>query len=368
VIHFVVPRDSEFGIQDYLQVHGLALAPRMAVHHYEDLPARSSLPAGVYVFSGLDQLLPTGRRFAIGLADQLGAAGVPVLNHPGRTLRRYDLLEELFRRGLNRHRAVRAGADLSDLRYPVFLREENHHTGALTPLLATPKMLRAELGRALVRGLPTDDLLVMEFCETADPSGTYRKYAAFIVGTEVIPRSLAQGRKWALKHSGSVFTRETADEERSYVEGNPHEAKLRGIFETARVEYGRIDYALRDGEIETWEINLNPTIGRGSRSHTVLSPEVRAYRAVARDHFYRRFQAAFEGIDPPGGSASIPISFRPAALEGLDPMARPAEPPRRLESVKWFLRPFRPVLDPIVRAMLPLLARVTSRRPPSQDP
>jgi len=368
VIHFVVPRDSDFGIRDYLALHGLGLAPRLTVHHYEDLPARASLPGGVYVLSALDQLLPAGLRFARAMADQLVAAGVRVLNHPALALRRYDLLDELFRRGLNRHRALRATDDLAGLRYPVFLREESHHTGALTPLLHTPELLRTELGRAVVRGLPLDDLLVVEFCDTADPAGAYRKYAAFIVGSEILPRSMALGGNWALKHSGSAFTEATAHEERAYLLGHTHDAELRAIFEASRIEYGRIDYALLEGRIETWEINLNPTIGRGSRSTTVIPPEMRALRAVGRDHFYRRFQAAFEALDRSEGPASVAVSYDAAILGSLEPMARRPGAPRRLESVKRVLRPFRPILDPLVNAVLPWLGRVTTRRPPPREP
>ncbi len=363
MIHFVVPRDTEFGIRDYLGLWGQGLASRMTVLHYDDLPFRTSLPGGVYVFSALDQLLPAGRRLAGEAADQLIRAGARILNHPTRTLRRFGLLEELFRQGLNRHRAARATGDHSGLRYPVFLREEHHHTGALSPLLRTPEALRAELGRALVRGLRLEDLLVMEFCDTADQDGSYRKYAAFMVGSEVIPRALEHGSRWALKHSGSDFTRPNLDEERAYVLDNPHETQLRGIFHAAHVEYGRIDYAIQDGRVETWEINLNPTIGRGTRpSSGVLSPEMSEYRTRAREHFYRRFQAAFEALDLPAGASSIPISYPAASLEGLGQMSRPVGAPRRFESIKRLLRPFRRILDPVVRAMLPLLGRASSRR------
>jgi hypothetical protein len=49
-------------------------------------------------------------------------------------------------------------------------------------------------------------------------------------------------------------------EEREYVEGNPHEAALREICRMARVEYGKIDYAMLDGTPQVWEIATNPSI------------------------------------------------------------------------------------------------------------
>ena len=40
-------------------------------------------------------------------------------------------------------------------------------------------------------------------------------------------------------------------EELRYLRENPHEAELREIFSLARVEYGRIDYGVVDGRIQT---------------------------------------------------------------------------------------------------------------------
>ncbi len=365
MIHFVVPRDTAFGIEDYLALWGAGLAGRMEVLPYEDLPNRTSLPAGAYILSALDQLEPEGRRLLGEVYEQLTGAGqgVRVLNHPEKTLRRYDLLEELYRVGLNRHRAARAVGEFSGLRYPVFLREEHRHTSAATGLLNSPPELEAELGRALVRGLRLENLLVVEFYETVDSEGYYRKYAAFIVGAEIIPRSLNHGRSWALKHSGTDFTREMLDEERIYVLGNPHEDQLRRIFAAGQVEYGRIDYSVRGGVVETWEINLNPTIGRGRHSTGKIPEAMQPFREEARNRFKSRFQAALEALDPPGGSlAPIPIRYRPETLQALGRMARERHPAPRFERVKALLRPLRPILDPILRVMYPLLSKVAQRK------
>lgn len=158
-----------------------------------------------------------------------------------------------------------------------------------------------------------------EFCDTSDGDGYFREYAAFVVGSEIMPRSLSLGRSWALKHSGTEFSREMLAEENAFILANPHEAQLRRIFEMARAGYGRIDYAVKDGQVETWEINLNPTIGRGQgQSRGIIPEELQPFREEARRHFSSRFEAA--------------------------------------------LRPFRPLLDPIVRLMFPWLAKAARRR------
>ena len=107
-----------------------------------------------------------------------------------------------------------------------------------------------------------------EFCHTADEHGVYRKYAAFIVGDAIVPRHLFFRRDWQVKRN-QLTDDAFLDEERKYMETNPHERRLREIFAAAQISYGRVDYALLDGEIQVWEINTNPVIafpGREPRS------------------------------------------------------------------------------------------------------
>ena len=73
--------------------------------------------------------------------------------------------------GYNSFRAVRAGGDLDGLRYPVFLRNERSHDGAVSPLLTSAREVDEAIGRALVSGRRLRDLLVVEFCDTADARG-----------------------------------------------------------------------------------------------------------------------------------------------------------------------------------------------------
>ena len=365
MIHFLVPRDGEFTIREYLEAKGRGLAGRISILHYEELPARREWLTGTYVLSALDQLYPAGRHLVGALCDQLAEAGsgVRVLNSPRSTLLRLPLLEELARQGWNRHRAARAVDDLSQLRFPVFLREEHRHTGALTPLLETSQQLEVALGRAIVRGHRLKDLLVVEFCDCSDAEGFFRKYAAFIIGSEIIPKSLAHGRTWMLKYAESEFTPSMIQEERVYVLENPHEQELRRIFALARVEYGRIDYSLKDGIIQTWEINLNPAIGGGPRSSSRTAPipqALRALRQPAKEHFHRRFQAAFETIDVGGESRRIPIRCSPKNRR-TRVMTRDEHSSGRLPITRKILRPLRPLIDRIAGTASPILIKLARR-------
>jgi hypothetical protein len=201
------------------------------------------------------------------------------------------------------------------------------------------------------------DLLVVEFCPTADSDGRFRKYGAYIVGDRIMPRHMSVNQHWMVKHAGSEYTREIILEENAYVLENPHEAELREIFALAGVEYGRIDYAVKDGRIQVWEINLTPTIGRGDgRSTRNLPDDLRQLRAASRDVFFRAFKDAWLAIDHTVTSRA-PVPFQVddgtqrAALEKTE---------RRsvVGRLRTALQPLEGLLKPLALRLLPLMARI----------
>ncbi|MGH7649549.1 MAG: hypothetical protein ACREND_15645 [Gemmatimonadaceae bacterium] len=355
MIHFLVARGQDTGITKYLSLWGLPMVGRLRVTYYDTLTHQTEFLPGTYVFAALDQLDASALGTVRELHARLAAApGFRFLNHtdPARTLRRYDLLAALHGQGLNTFRAERATGNLRTLRYPVFVRSERAHSGALSPLLYTPRQVDAAIGRVLVQGHAIHDLLVVEFCDTADPRGDYRKYAAFIVGDRIIPRSLAYGRDWMLKFHSTEFSRALVEEERAYVLDNPHERALAQVFRVAGVQYGRADYAVRDGRLATWEINLNPTIGRGAGPSSGAAPaELEPVRRQTKEHFYREFQSAWEAVDPLGTPAR--------AVHVQWPAKTTASPRVRFfELIRPVLRPAKPLLAPIVERASPLIGRL----------
>lgn len=365
MIQFLVPKTVSFTMREYLELWGRDLSERITIRNYEDLPHWEALPSGAYILAALDHLYPAGRRALAHVCDQLAAAGPAVrfLNSPEGTHLRLPLLQELHRRGWNRFRAVPATEDPEGLRFPVFLREEHWHTGALTPLLRTTAELKSAVARMMVRGHRRGDLLVVEFCDTPSPDGSYRKYSAFCVASEVIPRALELGSHWMVKHRQSTVSAASLREERAYVLENPHEEQLRRIFRAARVDYGRIDYSLRDGQVQTWEINLNPTIGRGLRPPSGhVASELRPIRDETKKHFYRRFQAALERIDAEGPApVEIPIRLDCGTPRRTELLIRTYGPARWLTALRRTFRPIRPQLDRLVAAVSPWLVRPSRR-------
>jgi hypothetical protein len=348
MIHFLVPRDQDFAIKDYLDLFGQPLRQDLRILYYEDLIQQSAFFSGTYVLSALDQLNPSMAQLLFEIHEQLKQIeGIRFLNNPRNTLQRFELLNKLNRVGKNDFRAFRANDDLTGLKFPVFLREESQHDGAISTLLNSEREFREALGRALVQGHELKNLLIVEFCDTVDEKGFYRKYGAFIVGKRVIPRSLNYGRQWMLKHSKTEFTLPMVREELEYVLQNPHQQQLLEIFDLAQVEYGRIDYAIKDNRVQTWEINLYPTIGRGLRRRSrPLSPELDAVRDEVRRCFYERFERAWREVNLPTKSEpSIRITLSAdvvrAAMETDGPRSR------LLNVIKAVLRPAKPLIVPL---------------------
>jgi hypothetical protein len=178
------------------------------------------------------------------------------------------------------------------------VRHALEHKGAFTPLLPDAAELDAAIAGLTAAGHDRDALMIVEFLETAGPDGLYRKYSATVVGERVIAHHIMFGRDWEVK-GPSLAEPEMLAEERAYQLANPHEAALRALFRRARIEYGRVDYAVQGGTLQVWEINTNPTL---------LYPPDRYVEAQmpAKHWFVERLDAAFLALEdglsarPPG--------------------------------------------------------------------
>jgi len=315
VIFFVAPADETWTMESYLQQDGRPLSGRIRTLTYDTIAAQRKLSLGTYIFAALDRLTPTEVEVAVRCWQELSGASadIKLFNHPTRVLLRRRLLETCFSTGHNTFRVRRASQFWRRQRFPAFIRAEHEHQGSLTPVLHNRRQLIRALANTTLRGFRLRDLIIVEYCHTADSSGVFREYCASIVGDTIIPRALVLNRNWITKWEGRIINAEAAQEERDYVESNPHAGWLRQIFQLANVGYGRMDYGIKDGAPQVWEINSNPTIARRLGSPTKVTVEERSLLAPAREVSRRRFQAAWEGIDSevdPGRTISIDVSPR----------------------------------------------------------
>jgi hypothetical protein len=228
-----------------------------------------------------------------------------VLNAAREALRRYELLRSLHQSGRNDFRAHRADGPLDAVRFPVFVRLADRHTGSLTPLLHDRAALRRAMAYLWLRRMPRSSLLVMEFCETASAEGLYRKYAMFRIGDAYIPRHLLIGRHWMTKGDTREADEGTMAEETIYLRDNPHAAWVREVFEMAHIEYGRLDYGVCNGRPQAWEINFTPVLAGAAYT---ANPDKERSNAAMRE--------AFERIDPgPIEGGEVRAEFPPALEE-----------------------------------------------------
>jgi len=243
LIYYLTTEKHSYTLRAWIEHYADTLLGRVRVLPYER--CRGSFEKGTFIFGDVERLTPRMTRRASRIWKRLRAAGCRTLTHPARSLRRYDLQKALS----NDFRVFRPHEIPSDLRFPVFLRGENDHNGARTGLLADEASLRAARKR-----FPRK--LVVEFLDTRDGDGVFRKYSAVRVGDEVIARHVFFSRNWMIKEP-DLLDEHLLQEEAAYCEKNPHEAVLRRIFDLAGVEYGRIDYTMSGGRVQVWEINTN---------------------------------------------------------------------------------------------------------------
>lgn len=298
MIFFVAPSGETWELEDYLQTYGKELIGRACVTTWDQIVSRQELNLGSYVFLAIDQMSPTQKEIAAQCWEKLSRArsDITLINNASEVLLRYDLLRTCYERKRNAFRVRRAVDFFRCEKFPVFLRREHDHNASLTGLLRT----RNELARAIARGLHLGyrlrDLIVVEYCDTVDAAGMFRKYSAFVVGDRILPHTVVHTENWISKSRGRLVDAATAREELDYVQKNPHAEWLRDTFALANIRYGRIDYGLLDGEPQVWEINTNPTIIRTAAAGPIPE-EQRRLRDPVRQVFFPSLQAALEVID-----------------------------------------------------------------------
>ena len=291
MIYYLATGEHVRTLRPFLSHWARDFADRVELLPYEALMRQASPRPGTYLFSDVERLDPEQTQRLTDLWERLSEArGFRLINHPSRSMRRYELLRTLYERGSNQFDLYRLSDGRTPERFPVFVRHENDHRGSRTPLLHGPLELEEAVRELRGRMDSLEGMVAVEFCDTSDSSGVFRKYSAYFVAGRILPIHVMFSRHWMVKNSVGRRWRELR-EERACVEGNPHAVRLREIFRLARIDYGRIDYGLLGGAIQTWEINTNPTLLPNRR------PGLRRRRV--RRLFLEQFRSALTELDAP---------------------------------------------------------------------
>lgn len=266
MIYYLVTRAHAYTMGTFLESPVAdSIRDRIEIIPYEEFEIGKAR-AGVYIFSDIERLSNMKRAELAGTFRELASrpGSTRRMNDPGRAWRRFELLRNLADEGLNSFtvhhlRDVLFSLQAESIRFPVFLRRENDHGGPLSNLIDSRRGLIAEGLRIGLKHKGIGDKIVTEFCDTSDAGGVFRKYSAFRIGDVIVPRHLFFSDRWTIKEA-HLSSKAMIDEEAAYVDQNPHRHELMNIFRMASIDYGRIDYGLKDGRIQVWEINTNPML------------------------------------------------------------------------------------------------------------
>jgi len=206
--------------------------------------------ASVRVLNPPERVEATGRE---ALAERLG--GLEGL----RTPRVRTLPRDLFREG-------RAAAMLAaeGWRCPLLLRARGYHSGHHFPKVETFDRVDAA-GAAL----PGDQLLAIEWLDSASDDGLFRKYRAMLLDGAVYPLHLAISRQWKVHYFSAEMAGSEAHraEELRYLSdpegviGNRAMTALKRISEALGLDYAGVDFALgADGTVLVFEANATMRI------------------------------------------------------------------------------------------------------------
>ena len=305
MLYYVTRELHAYTIDDFLRCfrsYGVAPPAFLRPLSYETLFAVKRAPVGNYVFTDIDRLTP----YEVDAATEIARAvsTIPeaaVLNWPNRVLGRYALLRCLHEAGINSFSVWRLDEHREPIAYPVFIRREQDALGPESALLHSKEEYRAALSELQRAGKGLAGRIAVQFCQQPDAQGLYRKYGAFCFRGQIVPQHLFLSRDWNVKRSTVELSTEMIAEEERYVFDNPHADALRAIFAHARIDFGRIDYAVVNNRIEVFEINTNPTFPRMRHD--------RKERARRRHHAVEGVVAGFRSFDQPV-AASGTVRFR----------------------------------------------------------
>jgi hypothetical protein len=101
--------------------------------------------------------------------------------------------------------------------------------------------------------------IITEFIDTRDSEEIYRKYSAIVIAGKIIARDIHFSKDWLIK-GNKIDTEAYIEEQRIYIETNPHRQQLQTIADLAQIQFGRFDYGLLNNQIQVWEINTNPIL------------------------------------------------------------------------------------------------------------
>jgi hypothetical protein len=162
----------------------------------------------------------------------------------------------------------------------VFIRHESDHAVPLSGLISDQAQLDQALGSLRQRATPLRGLIVVGFCPAPYGPGLWHKWGTFRVGDAMSLDHIAVDDNWLVKYGDYDLLSD--------------EVVRDGVFDLAKIEFGRADHATIGGRTVVYEINTNPFIGP-------FVPDSKPLRLESQRCARQRLAAAFEAIDTKDG-------------------------------------------------------------------
>jgi len=298
MINYFLTKNHFYTIEPFINSWSKNGAELFRMVPYETIDQINFIDNDIFIFTDLERIsestLDQTRKLCRVIEEKFSSQHI--LNHPGVTLGRLELLDLLWQKGINDYRVYPVATLDHSCRFPIFLRRPNNHLGPLTSLLHNEEEYHSALAKLAKKGILPEELIAIEYCETVDRDGGYRKYSAFRVGTDIIPGHIHFAQDWFVKGGKHGAPR---DEEKNYLEKNPHRTELMEVFQLAEVDFGRIDYSMKNGKIQVWEINTNPTLLRHpEKYHPVMKQQKAALAEKIEQSFLSLARTLNSGKQP----------------------------------------------------------------------
>lgn len=173
------------------------------------------------------------------------------------------------------------------LHFPLLIRALGYHTGQ--HFLRVERVV--DLADAVAE-LPGDELLAIEFLDTADVDGQHRKYRVMRIDGALYPVHVAISPEWKVHYFSADMADRVANraEDAAFLGDMPAVLgartleTLNAIFASVNLDYAGIDFALdRDGKVVVFEANATMVLTRPSddeRFEYRRAPIERAFDAV----------------------------------------------------------------------------------------
>ena len=200
------------------------------------------------------------------LAARLRKLGIPVINSPEKTDAPHSFFLETWREHgvpCPRCQSFRS-FEHSEIGYPLILRCDGIHMGQDVHLIDTADQARAlieERRAAVLSERPRNNFreynLAIEFVDTSDSQGIFRKWRSVVIGDTIIPRHLLLSRHWLVNFGNLVSGPEAEAEDRRFMaEGEAQPDLVRQAARLTGADIVALDYGkFPDGRYVFWEAN-----------------------------------------------------------------------------------------------------------------